>query len=87
MTYFSYKRVRGTRGERVFKGSTFLGAVAQRRDWRSRFTLSDAGVDLYYYAIGPGGEPLSGFFPSRHDAAEALYEFVSEAPGEEGTAI
>lgn len=85
MTYFSYRRVRGTRGEGVFEGSSFLGSVAQRRDWRSRLALSDASVDVYY-AIGPGGESLSGFFSSRHDAAEALYEFVTEASGEEGTA-
>jgi len=82
MTYFSFRRVRGARGEGVFEGSTFLGSVAQRRQWRSRLSLSDPGLDLYY-AIGPGGESLSGSFPTRHDAAEALFALATGSSGGE----
>jgi len=86
MTYFNYKHKRGTRGEAVYQGSTLLGRVAIKGDWRSRFTLSLTSVDLYS-AIGLGGDTLPGLFRSRHDAAEALYAMTSAASGEdEGTA-
>ncbi len=73
MTYFSYKRLRGTRSEAVYTGATLLGRVTVRADWRSRIGLGGRVGDLYC-AIGLGGEALPGLFPSRHDAAEALYD-------------
>jgi hypothetical protein len=79
MTYFSYQRSRGTRGETVYAGSTRLGRVIVQKDWRSRLTLSPNGVDLLYRAVGLEGEALPGLFLSRHDAAEALNEVASPA--------
>ena len=74
MTYFTFKQVRRTRAEHAYVGSTLLGRVAVRTDWRSRLTLS-AGPRTYY-ATRLGGELLAESFPSRHDAAEALYEIA-----------
>jgi len=80
MTYFSYRSPRGTRGEDVYEGSTLLGRVAVKRDWRSRLTLRQAGLDVYC-ATQLTGEPIPGLFPSRHDAAEALFAIASGASG------
>jgi hypothetical protein len=73
MTYFTYRRIRGTRGERVFVGSTLIGRVSTVPDWRSRFVLNDA-PEIRYRAVGVVGVQLPVAFRSRHDAAEALYE-------------
>jgi hypothetical protein len=73
MTYFSYRRIRGTRRERVYVGSTLIGRVSTVPDWRSRFTLKDA-PEIRYRAVGVVGIELPVAFRSRHDAAEALYE-------------
>jgi hypothetical protein len=87
MTYFSYRNARGTRGEDVYEGTTLLGRVAMRRDWRSRLTLRTPEDDVYC-ATRITGEPIPGLYPSRHDAAEALFAQTSDAPGEdEGTTI
>lgn len=82
MTYFSFRHIRGTRGEGVYAGSILLGRVVVKSDWRSRLTVS-SGVDVYY-AVGLEGEALPGLFLSRHDAAEALYELACEEASEEG---
>lgn len=74
MTYFKYEHVRGTRSETVYAGSTLLGRVAVKPDWRSRLMVSPHGVTLRYRAVRLGGEALPRLFVSRHDAAEALYE-------------
>jgi hypothetical protein len=73
MTYFTYRRIRGTRSDRVYVGSTLIGRVAVMPDWRSRLTVSDT-VEVRYRAIGVVGDKYPVLFPSRHDAAEALYE-------------
>lgn len=83
MTYFNYRNARGTRGEDVYEGSTLLGRVTLRRDWRSRFALGPSGDDVYV-ATRLTGEPIPGLFPSRHDAAEALFVLVSGASGGSG---
>jgi hypothetical protein len=80
MTYFTFRRVRGTRSVRVYVGSTLIGRVAAIPDWRSRLTLSDT-AELRYQAIGVVGDKLPLLFRSRHDAAEALYEGARNAPG------
>jgi hypothetical protein len=88
MTYFAYKHIRGTRSEGVYAGSTLLGRVAVKANWRSRLLVSPNGVDLYYCAIDPDGDALPGSFLSRHDAAEALYEVARETSrADEGAAI
>jgi hypothetical protein len=81
MTYFTYRRVRGTRSVRVYVGSTLIGRVAVMPDWRSRFTLSDT-AEVRYRAVGMAGDKVPLIFASRHDAAEALYEGARNAPGE-----
>jgi hypothetical protein len=80
MTYFNFKHIRGTHSEAVYAGSTILGRVALKADWRSRLTVSLNDVNLHYRAVGLGGEVLPGLFLSRHDAAEALYEAANAAP-------
>lgn len=80
MTYFTYKHIRGTRSEEVYAGSTILGRVTVKADWRSRLTVSPKSVDLYC-AIGLGGDALPGLFLSRHDAAEALHAAARHASG------
>ena len=85
MTYFNYRSSRGTRGEDVYEGSTLLGRVVVKRDWRSRLTLSQSGGDAYS-ATRLDGEQLPDVFVSRHDAAEALFVLTSGASGQdEGT--
>jgi aminopeptidase N len=86
MTYFNYEHIRGTHSEAVYAGSTILGRVAVKSDWRSRLSVSLNGVDLRYRAIGLAGEALPGLFLSRHDAAEALYEVAHGAPEPNGAA-
>ena len=87
MTYFNYRNARGTRGEDVYEGSTLLGRVTMRRDWRSRFALRPSGDDVYC-ATRLTGEPIPGLYLSRHDAAEALFALRSGASGEdEGTTV
>ena len=88
MTYFSYRNARATRGEDVYEGSTLLGRVALKRDWRSRLALSHSGAVDVYCATRLTGESLPDFFPSRHDAAEALFALASGFSGEdEGTTL
>ena len=82
MTYFSFRSARGTRGEDVYEGSTLLGRVKVLRDWRSRLTLRQSGGDVFC-ATPLTGEAVPGLFPSRHDAAEALFALTSGAPGED----
>lgn len=72
MTYFNFRSVRGSRGQDVYVRSTLVGRVSTKADWRSRLTLREATLPLYQ-ATAIGGEVLPGLFPSRHDAAEALY--------------
>jgi hypothetical protein len=73
MTYFHFQPIRGTRDEAVYAGSTAVGRVGVKVDWRARLTVSDNAADLRYRAICMTGEVLPGLFASRHDAAEALY--------------
>ena len=73
-------------GEDVYEGSTLLGRVAVKRDWRSRLALRPPEVDVYC-ATRLTGEPIPGLFLSRHDAAEALFAQASGVPGDEGTTI
>jgi hypothetical protein len=83
MTYFTYRHIRGARGgDEVYAGSTLLGRVTVKVDWRSRLTVSPKGADLFC-AIGLGGEPLPDLFLSRHAAAEALYDLASDSSGAE----
>ena len=79
MTYFNYKHIRGTRSEEVYAGSTILGQVSAKVDWRSRLTVSPTNV-TYYCAVGVGGDALPGLFLSRHDAAEALHAVAHHSP-------
>lgn len=72
MTYFNYKHIRGTRSEEVYAGTTGLGQVTAKVDWRSRLTVSPTSV-THYCAVGLGGDLLPGLFLTRHDAAEALH--------------
>jgi len=86
MTYFRFRNARATRGEHVYEGSTLLGRVALKRDWRSRLALNQSGIVDVYCATGLTGEMLPDSFPSRHDAAEALFALASGLSGEdEGT--
>jgi hypothetical protein len=73
MTYFTYRHIRGTRSERVYVGGTLVGRVASMTDWRARIAFSDT-AETHYRAVGVVGDVLPVAFPSRHDAAEALYE-------------
>jgi hypothetical protein len=84
MTYFTYRRIRATRSDKVYVGSTLIGRVAVMPDWWSRFTLNDA-VEVRYRAVGVVGDQLPDLFPSRHDAAEALYAGSRHAPGRTGS--
>jgi hypothetical protein len=79
MTYFTYRRIRGTRSDKVYVGSTFIGRVAVMPDWRSRLTLSDT-AEVHYRAVGVVGDKVPVLFSSRHDAAEALYAGARHAP-------
>lgn len=72
MTYFDYKRIRGSRGQRVYVGTTYVGRVDVVADWRARLSLNPS-IDQYR-AIDVNGDELPQLFPSRHDAAEALFE-------------
>ena len=80
MTYFSYRHIRFTRSEGVYVGSTFVGRVSVRTDWRSRLTIRDT-ILTQYRATGLEGNELSELYPSRHDAAEALYAAAPHEPG------
>lgn len=74
MTYFTFGRVRYSRAEEVYVGTTLLGRVVVQRDWRARVKLLENPI--VYNAIGLGGQTLPESFTSRHDAAEALYDSV-----------
>lgn len=76
MTYFTYKNARGKRGVGVYSGSTYLGQVFIKTNWKSRLTMGP-NTDLFC-ATRLDGDALPEMFRSRHDAAEALYE-VSDA--------
>lgn len=80
MTFFTYRRVRATRSVKVYVGPTLIGRVSVMPDWRARFTLSDT-AEVRYRAIGMVGDKFPVLFPSRHDAAEALYKGARNAPG------
>lgn len=85
MTYFNYRRVPGKRGDGVYAGSSLVGHVVVKADWRSRLTLGPTVES--YSAIGLGGEALPGLFRSRHDAAEALHAVATAGAGDDTTSV
>lgn len=80
MTYFNFRHIRGTHSDAVYVGSLLVGRIALKTDWRSRITVSDTNI-IRYRAVDVGGDALPVLFPSRHDAAEALYEVAHGASG------
>ena len=87
MTYFQYRRIRGTRSEEVVAGSRLVGRVTLKADWRARLALRPG--DDGYQAARTDGTVLPRLYRSRHDAAEALYEGLVEPvePREPGDAL
>ncbi len=79
MTYFHYRRVRGSRSEGVYAGTDMVGRVSLKTDWRARLALRTG--DDGYQAVQPDGTVLPQLYRSRHDAAEALYAIVVD-PGD-----
>jgi hypothetical protein len=79
MTYFNYRHIRGTRSDGVYVGTTLIGRVSAKVDWRSRLTVSQTSI-ISYRAVRLAGDELPVLYPSRHDAAEALYEAGHGSP-------